>query len=299
MAHGLAGSWQALAGLRGLLGLAEGSANPAGHEGDRRVVPRPRARPRRRASTTSAPPSARCWRRRSWPGRSSSYNWQSAFVITGGLGLVWLFALALASTSRPRATRPSPPPSATTSPRGRRPHLAGRRPPPVDAQHRCASATSGASPCPASWPIPTWGTLTFWVPLYLTKARALRPQADRALRLAAVPGRGPRLPVRRRARDCGSRSAASASSTPAAGPSPAGACLMMGIASWVTSWRVPTAAIALICLGGFAHQTLSVTVITMASDLFKRNEVATVAGMAGTLRQRRRARLLPAHRGAW
>ena len=36
------------------------------------------------------------------------------------------------------------------------------------------------------------------------------------------------------------------------------------------------------CLGGFAHQTLSVTVITMASDLFKRNEVATVAGLAGT-----------------
>ena len=44
----------------------------------------------------------------------------------------------------------------------------------------------------------------------------------------------------------------------------------------------PYAAIALLCLGGFAHQTLSVTVITMASDLFKRNEVATVAGMAGT-----------------
>src|ERR1051325_7302551 len=30
MSHGLAHSWQALAGLRGLLGLAEGSANPAG-----------------------------------------------------------------------------------------------------------------------------------------------------------------------------------------------------------------------------------------------------------------------------
>jgi len=44
----------------------------------------------------------------------------------------------------------------------------------------------------------------------------------------------------------------------------------------------PYAAIALLCLGGFAHQTLSVTVITMSSDLFKRNEVATVAGMAGT-----------------
>jgi hypothetical protein len=34
-------------------------------------------------------------------------------------------------------------------------------------------------------------------------------------------------------------------------------------------------------LAGFAHQTLSVTVITMASDLFRRSEVATVAGMAG------------------
>ena len=38
----------------------------------------------------------------------------------------------------------------------------------------------------------------------------------------------------------------------------------------------------LISLAGFAHQTLSVTVITMSSDLFTRGEVATVAGMAGT-----------------
>ena len=30
MAHGLAGNWQALFGLRALLGFAEGSANPAG-----------------------------------------------------------------------------------------------------------------------------------------------------------------------------------------------------------------------------------------------------------------------------
>ena len=44
----------------------------------------------------------------------------------------------------------------------------------------------------------------------------------------------------------------------------------------------PVLAVALICLAGFAHQTLSITVITMASDLFRRNAVATVAGMAGT-----------------
>jgi ACS family hexuronate transporter-like MFS transporter len=44
----------------------------------------------------------------------------------------------------------------------------------------------------------------------------------------------------------------------------------------------PYAAVALLSVGGFAHQTLSVTVITMSSDLFRKNEVATVAGMAGT-----------------
>ena len=60
-----------------------------------------------------------------------------------------------------------------------------------------------------------------------------------------------------------------------------GACLMLGVA-FVGVVESPYAAIALLSLAGFAHQTLSVTVITMASDLFKRNEVATVAGMAGT-----------------
>ena len=40
-------------------------------------------------------------------------------------------------------------------------------------------------------------------------------------------------------------------------------------------------AIALLCLGGFAHQTLSVTVITMSSDLFPQHEVGTATGTAG------------------
>ena len=56
---------------------------------------------------------------------------------------------------------------------------------------------------------------------------------------------------------------------------------MTGIA-FVGLVESPYAALALLCVAGFAHQTLSVTVITMSSDLFKRSEVATVAGMAGT-----------------
>jgi MFS transporter, ACS family, hexuronate transporter len=58
--------------------------------------------------------------------------------------------------------------------------------------------------------------------------------------------------------------------------------LLMTAMGFVGRVDNPYMAIALLCLGGFAHQTLSVTVITMASDLFKRSEVATVAGMAGT-----------------
>jgi ACS family hexuronate transporter-like MFS transporter len=60
-----------------------------------------------------------------------------------------------------------------------------------------------------------------------------------------------------------------------------GAVLMMGVA-FVGFVQSSYAAIALLSLAGFAHQTLSVTVITMSSDLFRKNEVATAAGMAGT-----------------
>ena len=56
---------------------------------------------------------------------------------------------------------------------------------------------------------------------------------------------------------------------------------MLGVA-FAGTVESPYVAVALLSLAGFAHQTLSVTDITMASDLFKRNEVATVAGMAGT-----------------
>jgi MFS transporter, ACS family, hexuronate transporter len=59
-----------------------------------------------------------------------------------------------------------------------------------------------------------------------------------------------------------------------------GALLMTGM-GFVGLVDSPYTAILLLCLGGFAHQTLSITVITMASDLFRRNEVATVAGIAG------------------
>ncbi|UCF24898.1 MAG: MFS transporter, partial [Ralstonia sp.] len=40
-------------------------------------------------------------------------------------------------------------------------------------------------------------------------------------------------------------------------------------------------AIALFCLGGFAHQTLSGALYTLTSDLFGKHEVGTAVGLAG------------------
>jgi len=43
----------------------------------------------------------------------------------------------------------------------------------------------------------------------------------------------------------------------------------------------PYAAIALFCIGGFAHQTLSGALYTLASDTFGKNDVATATGLTG------------------
>src|SRR5947208_5693572 len=89
MAHGLAHNWQVLAVLRGLLGLSEGSANPAGIKATAEWFP---AKERGLAGgvynigasfgSMIAPPLV------AWA--ILSYNWRAAFVITGALGLVWV-----------------------------------------------------------------------------------------------------------------------------------------------------------------------------------------------------------------
>ncbi len=128
---------------------------------------------------------------------------------------------------------------------------------------------------------PTWGTLTLWLPLYLSTVRHMD------LKHIALFAWMPFL-----AADfgCLSGGAISAAAQKYGHVSlinarrcafTVGAGLMTGV-GFVGFVESPYTAIALLSLAGFAHQTLSVTVITMASDLFKRSEVATVAGMAGT-----------------
>lgn len=277
MLHGMATNWQTLAVLRGLLGLAEGSANPAGMKAVSEWFP---AKERGMAGgvynigasfgSMLAPPLV-VW-------AILHYNWQSAFVITGALGLVWV-ALWLLLYDAPARHRRLSAAEAQHIAAGQERHLEG----------------DGARPSILSilkmrnfWGIalprfladPAWGTLAFWVPLYLTTVRnfdlkqiamfAWLPflAADLGclfgpLVVLFLQKRGVRLINARR------------------GAFTLGACMMMGVA-FVGYVESPYTAIALLSLAGFAHQTLSVTVITMSSDLFRRNEVATVAGMCGT-----------------
>jgi ACS family hexuronate transporter-like MFS transporter len=276
MAHGMAGSWQMLAFLRGLLGLAEGSANPAGMKAVSIWFP---ARERGLAGgiynvgasfgSMLAPPLV-VW-------AILHYNWQSAFVITGALGLVWV-ALWLWLYDAPARHRYLSAEEAQHIAAGQEQHLEGEGKPSILSILKMRNFWGIA--LPRFLADPAWGTLSFWVPLYLTTVRHF-DLAQIAMFawlpfLAADLGcmfgpmvvlflqkRGVRLINARR------------------GAFTLGACMMMGVA-FVGFVDSPYAAIALLSLAGFAHQTLSVTVITMSSDLFRRNEVATVAGMCGT-----------------
>ena len=278
MAHGLANSWQALFGLRALLGLAEGSANPAGMKATSEWFP---AKERGFAGgffnigasvgSMLAPPLV------AWA--ILTYHWQFAFVLTGGLGLIWV-ALWLALYQSPAQHRSLSAAEREYIVSGQEQHLQsdGRRPsiPTILAQRNFWGIA-----LPRFLADPTWGTLTFWVPLYLTTVRGFDLKQIALFAwlpfLAADAGcfaGGAIAATLQKYFDVGLINARRAAFT-------VGALLMIGVA-FVGFVDSPYVAIALISLGGFAHQTLSVTVITMSSDLFKRNEVATVAGMAGT-----------------
>jgi MFS transporter, ACS family, hexuronate transporter len=278
MSHSLANGWQSLAWLRGALGFAEGSANPAGMKATADWFP---AKERGLAGgvynigasvgSMLAPPLV------AWA--ILAYNWRSAFVITGSLGLIWVTLWLLLYQSPDRH------PSLSEEERsyiaaGQEKHLQGDGTRPSVWSILSRRNFWGIA-LPRFLADPTWGTLSFWLPLYLTRERhmdlkhiamfAWMPflaadfgcifgglvamQAQKRFKLSVVNSRRCAFTL--------------------------GAFLMVGMA-FVGVVQSPYAAIALLSLGGFAHQTLSVTVITMSSDLFKRNEVATAAGMAGT-----------------
>ena len=277
MAHGLAANWQTLFGLRALLGFAEGSANPAGMKATSEWFP---ATERGLAggffnmgaslgSMLAAPLVA-------WA--ILTHSWQFAFMITGVIGLVWagLWLTFYNSPSKHRALSAHERDYILS---GQEKHLAGSGKPSIRTV--LGQRNFWGIAIPRFLADPTWGTLTLWLPLYLTKVRGFDLTQIAmfawlpflAADLGCMFGGTISITLQKYA-GVGLINARRCAFT-------VGAVMMLGVA-FVGTVENAYVAVALLSLAGFAHQTLSVTVITMASDLFKRNEVATVAGMAGT-----------------
>ena len=276
MAHGLVNGWFGFAALRGLLGLAEGSAQPAGQKLVAEWFP---SRERGVAGgiynigasfgAVFAPPLV------AWA--VMMHSWRLAFVVAGGIGLIWsvLWFLNYNSPARHRRLGQAERDYILNNQEVR---LAARAEKPsvlALAQRRDLWGIA----LPRLLADPVWGMLSFWMPLYLARVRGFDLGQIALFAwlpfLAADLGClfGPAVVAFLQRRGIDLIDARRAAFT-------LGAVLMTGMA-FVGLARNPYAAIALLCLGGFAHQTLSVTVITMASDLFAKNEVATAAGMAG------------------
>lgn len=278
MAHGFAHSWPMLAALRGGLGFAEGSSNPAGMKVVSEWFP---ATERGLAGgiynigaslgSMAAPPLV------AWA--ILVYDWQTAFVITGAMGLVWVALWLLFYHPPDRHPRLSDAERAHIA-AGQEAHLdaTGARPP-IGAIMKQRNFWGIA--LPRFFADPTWAALTFWLPLYFTKVHHfdLKHIALYAWLpfLAADLGSmfGPTVVLALQRRGVGLINARRGAFT-------LGTVLMSGVA-FTGFVHDAYLALTLLCLAAFAHQTLSVTVITMSSDLFRRSEVATVAGMAGTL----------------
>ena len=277
MAHGLATNWQMLAGLRGLLGFAEGAFSPGGLKVVAEWFP---AKERGLAGglynigpslgSMVAPPLV------AWA--ILNYSWQAAFVIVGLISLVWVVLWLL--FYRPVSNHPG------LSDEEREYIISGqesflraddKKPSLISILHR---RNFWGIALPRFLTDPTWGMLSFWVPLYLTTVRhfdlkhiaiyAWMPFL--AADLGCIFGPSVVLFLQRRGLDL---------IDARRGAFTVGAIMMIGVA-FTGVVQDPLMAVALISLAGFAHQTLSVTMITMATDLFPRNEVGTVAGMAGT-----------------
>ncbi|UAK26545.1 MFS transporter [Sphingomonas nostoxanthinifaciens] len=277
MAHGWMHGWLGFAGLRGALGLVEGSGQPAGMKLVSEWFP---ARERGFAGglynigasfgAVFAPPLV------AWAILTRS--WRAAFIVAGLLGLVWVI-LWLFWYARPERHSALSGREREYIVAGQEDRLQGR------ARRRSLVAllrqrNLWGIALPRFLADPVWGMLSVWMPLYLVTVRHfdLKQIAFFAWLpfLAADLGClfGPAIVSVLQRNGVGLIDARRWAFT-------TGALLMTGMifVGMVTS---PVLAIALLCVGGFAHQTLSVTIITMASDLFPHDQVATATGFAGT-----------------
>jgi len=274
--HVVAAGWISLALFRGLLGLTEAAAIPAGVKAIAEWFP---ARQRSQGmglfnigtsvGAMLAPPMVVALQQR--------FGWHSAFLATGGLGFV--FAGLWWTLYRSPARHPFIGEDELAM------IEAGQTDQPARAQRASVPAILSTRrfwgvALPRFLAEPAWQTFTFWIPLYLTSVRGmdLKEMAMFAWLpfLAAdlgslVGGFLPPLLMRK----FGMKLVNSRLT---------GVCIgsvLMIAPGCVGLAGNPHLAIALFCIGGFAHQIISALINTLAVDMFGRHEIGTASGLAG------------------
>jgi ACS family hexuronate transporter-like MFS transporter len=279
--HVFATGWMSLAFFRGLLGLTEASAIPSGIKAVGEWFPlkeRSIAVGWFNAGTSLgamlAPPLVIFVQ--------LQYSWKAAFFVTGVLGFVfaalwWMFYR-------------SPQEHAYLGEEERKHITSGQNPPVL--------AADGSVPRPSFkeilstkrfWGVaiprflaePAWQTFSFWIPLYLATERGMNIKEIAlfawmpflAADLGGILGGyiSPFFMKYFKMRVVNSR---------LAGIVVGAICMigpgLIGLASGAYT------AIALFCIGGFAHQMISALLNTISADVFDGHEVATANGLTGT-----------------
>lgn len=278
-AHAFALGWPSLALFRAMLGATEAAAIPAGIKVVGEWFP-----PRERTVATG------------WFNIGSSlgamiappivifciftWGWQSAFVVTGGIGLIW--AIVWYWGYRPPEKHPR-------LGEAERAHILSGREGDASFAEGVAADWRAVLRTRDFWSIaiprfladPAWHTFSFFIPLYLFEVRGMDLKGIAAFAwlpfLAADAGSilggyyAPWLMRRFNVSLLTSRKIVVTS----------GAFCMIGPAC-IGLAGSPGMAIALFCVGGFAHQLLNGSLMTLSADLFDRRVVATATGMAGS-----------------
>ncbi|WHS99265.1 MAG: Hexuronate transporter [Pantoea stewartii] len=277
-ATALAGSWGGLALARGAVGAAEAAMIPAGLKASSEWFP---AKERSVAvgyfnvgssiGAMVAPPLV-VW-------AIVAHSWQMAFIIAGVLSMIWALCW-LVFYKHPKQQN-------KLSDEERNYIISGQ-----ELQHQTGNTTKMSAmqilrnrqfwgiALPRFLAEPAWGTFNAWIPLFMFKVYGFNLKeialfawmpmlfADFGCILGGyLPPLfqrwfGVNLIVSRKM------------------VVTMGAILMIGPGT-IGLFTSPYVAIALLCVGGFAHQALSGALITLSSDVFGRNEVATANGLTG------------------
>ncbi|WP_028658317.1 MFS transporter [Novosphingobium sp. B-7] len=269
MGHAFATGWPSLAVFRAALGATEAAAIPAGAKVVSEWFP-----------AQKRPLATSCFQMGTSVGSMVApalvafcilwWGWQSAFLVTGALSLAWALLWWFTYRSPRPEERPLHDPGA-------------------DVATEMVSSRFDILKSRSFWAIalprflaePAWQTFNFFIPLYLVSVWKLDLKAIAlwawlpflaadfgSLGAGILPG----YLMRRGAGVVASRKVTMA----------VGALCMIGPAC-IGLAGSPGLAIALFCVGGFAHQMLNGALITLCADLFNSRTVGTVSGMAGSI----------------